>query len=99
MYVEAAFYVSWIFSGLLSSLPHSVYSGEITRRPTTLLVTEIALLRLSMGEGMRGIYRWFIEETKNFEISRDHARAQIESKYVGSNSCTQFWILMQENSR
>lgn len=78
VYVEAEFYASWIFLGLLSLLPHSVYSGEITRRPTTLLVTEIALPRLSMGEGMKGIHRWFIEKTKNFGISRDHARLQLE---------------------
>lgn len=62
-YIEAAFYASWIFSGLLSSLPHSVHSGGITRRPTTLLVTEIALPRLLMGKGTRGIHRGFIEET------------------------------------
>jgi len=52
---------------------HSVHNGGregseggrrgVTRRPTTLLVTEIALPRLSMGEGMRGIHPGFIEET------------------------------------
>lgn len=35
---------------------------RITRRRTTLLVSEIALPRLSMGEGMRGIHRGFITE-------------------------------------
>lgn len=61
-YIEATFYASWIFSGLLSSLPHSSHSGGINHRPTTLLVTEIALPRLLMGKGTRGIHRGFIEE-------------------------------------
>lgn len=73
-YIEAAFYASWIFSGLLSSLPHSIYSGGITHRPTTLLVTEIALPRLLMGKGMKGIHRGFIEETVILEKRWDLAR-------------------------
>lgn len=46
----------------------------ITHRPTTLLVTEIALPRLLMGKGMRGIHRGFIEETVILEKRWDLAR-------------------------
>lgn len=73
-YIKTAFYASWIFSGLLSSLLHSGHSGGITRRPTTLLVTEIALPRLLMGKGMRGIHRGFIEETMILEERWNLAR-------------------------
>lgn len=41
-----------------------------------------------MGEGMRGIHRSFIEEMRNFEISRDHARAQLESIEIQRNVWT-----------